>query len=299
MPDPRSSEDLGGWSFALSAYLMWGLAPLFWNLLGEVPVLQLTAHRVVWSLPLLIGLMVFWRKSSLRSLVAERRVIVVHLTAVMLLATNWLVFLYAIDTDQLVEASLGYFANPLLSVLLGVVVLRERLTTLVGATVALAAVGVGVLTWEAGRVPWIAVALASSFAVYGLVRKLSPLNSLDGLTLEVMWALPVAAGYLLWSVGNGSFSLGSGISPWIIWGVAMVTAVPLLFFAEGARRSPLWLVGILQYVAPTLQFLLGSVVYGETVGQTRLFGFSLIWLALAIFAAATVKTARTAQQRFS
>lgn len=285
-------ERSNGWRFALAAYVLWGVSPLFWRLLDDVPLLQLIAHRAVWSFPFLLALVVWWQRTSLRVLLESRRIALVHLVTVLLLAANWLLYLFAISTDRVIDASLGYFINPLVSVLLGVVFLKEKLSPLVTITVVLATVGVGILTWEAGQLPWISLTLAVTFGVYGLMRKLSPLGSLDGLTLEVGWAFPVALGFLVVTAGRGDLDMGNGITPWIVWMVAVVTAVPLLLFAEGARRSPLWLVGILQYLAPTLQFLLGALIFGEEVSAKRMAGFVVIWIALAFFAAGTIRQAR-------
>lgn len=292
--DEVRTEVRNGYRIALGGYLLWGIAPLYWHFLGDVPSLQLTAYRVLLTVPLVVALVLWWRRGSVRALFADRRLALVHLGAATLLAVNWLIFIYAIATERTVEASLGYFINPLLSVLLGVLVLRERLSRLVGVAVALAVVGVGVLTWDAGSLPWISLVLASSFAVYGLVRKQSDLGSIEGLTVEVLWLLPPTVVFVVVLAANGTLTIGSGLTPLALLFIGAVTAVPLMLFAEGARRIPLWTVGLLQYVAPTLQFIVGVFVFGETVSAGWLTGMAIVWVALVIFATSSVRSARQA-----
>ncbi len=277
----------GGYRLALSAYLIWGLAPLFWKLL-DVPAMQLTAHRF-WQV-LVIGGLILWVRDrrSIRSLLADRRLALVHLGAGALLSVNWLVYVYAIATDRVVDSSLGYFINPLLSVAIGVAI-GERLTPLRWLAVGAATVGVVILTIDAGRLPWISLVLASTFAVYGLIKKLSPRDSLGGLTTEMLLMAPLAVAYLVWLASTGDFETGGAVSTVSLLGLGAITTAPLVLFGAAAKRIPLWTVGLLQFLAPSLQFLLGVFVFDEALGSGRLLGFAVIWFGLALFAYDTLQ----------
>ena len=272
----------GGYRLALSAYLIWGLSPLFWKLL-DVPALQLTAHRF-WQV-LALGTAILWFKErrSLRSLLTDRRVIGLHVMAGLLLSVNWLVYVYAVATDRVVDSSLGYFINPLLSVAIGVAI-GERLTPLRWLAVGAAAIGVAILTFDAGTLPWISLLLAATFAFYGLIKKLSPRDSLGGLTTEMFFVTPFAVGYLFWLTGSGDIETGGAVSSVALLGLGAITITPLVLFGAAAKRIPLWTVGLLQFLAPSLQFLLGVFAFGEALGALRLAGFAVIWVGLAIFA---------------
>ena len=272
----------GGYRLALSAYLIWGLAPLFWKLL-DVPSIQLTAHRF-WQV-LVIGAVILWvrERRTIRSLVADRRLALVHLGAGVLLSINWLVYVYAIATDRVVDSSLGYFINPLFSIAIGVAI-GERLTPLRWLAVGAAGVGVAILTVDAGRLPWISLVLAATFAVYGLVKKLSPRDSLGGLTTEMLLVAPFAVGYLIWLGFTGSLETGGTVSTVSLLGLGAITTAPLVLFGAAAKRIPLWTVGLLQFMAPTMQFLLGVFVFDEALGALRLAGFVVIWAGLSVFA---------------
>ncbi|MCL4261093.1 MAG: EamA family transporter RarD [Anaerolineales bacterium] len=267
------------------AYALWGFFPLYWKLLREVPAPQLLGHRIIWSFALLIaiiGVSGQWR--DFRSAV-NWRVFRVYLIASILIGVNWLVYVWAVNSDFVIEASLGYFINPLLSVLLGVLFLRERLRAAQWLSVGLAVIGVGYLTFVYGRLPWIALALAFSFGFYGLVKKLAPLGSLYGLTFETGILLVPALVYLgvAEAARTGAFLHSGATADWLMVGAGAVTTIPLLLFASAAKQIPLTIVGVLQYLTPTLQFLLGVFVYHELFDRSQLFGFGLIWLALGVF----------------
>lgn len=206
-----------------------------------------------------------------------------HLGAGALLSVNWLVYVYAIATDRVVDSSLGYFINPLLSVAIGVAI-GERLTPLRWMAVGAAAVGVVIITVDAGSLPWISLVLASTFAVYGLIKKLSPRDSLGGLTTEMLLLAPFALGYLVWLASVGEFETGDTVSTVAMLGLGAITITPLALFGAAAKRIPLWTIGLLQFLAPSLQFLLGVFAFGETLGMLRLAGFAVIWAGLALFA---------------
>ncbi len=275
-----------GYFYAIVAYLLWGLFPIYWQPLEHIPATQLIGHRIAWSFVFMVAFLAAIRQTGrLRQLLTNRRVVLIYGFAGLLLAGNWLTYVWAVTHGHIVEASLGYFINPLLSVLLGLVVLKERLRRWQWAAIGLATAGVAYLTWTYGRLPWIALALAITFSLYGLVTKIAPLDAIDGLTLETGLLFLPAVAFLLWqeAQGQGAFGHAGALLNAMMIGTGAVTAVPLLFFGAGARRVPLSALGILQYLAPTLQFLLGVLAYHEPFTRTHWIGYSLVWLALAIF----------------
>jgi len=274
--------------YGIGAYVTWGLFPIYWKWLHHVPAVQLISHRVLWSFVLLFVFIVASRQWNVfRTAAFKPRVLRIYLVAAALIGVNWLVYIWAVNAGFIVEVSLGYYINPLLSVLMGVLLLRERLRPLQWVPLGLAAAGVLYLTLAYGSLPWIALTLAFSFGAYGLVKKTAPLGSLYGLTLETGLLFLPALLYLLYSetTGQGAFLHTGATSDALLMGAGLMTTVPLLMFASAARRIPLSLMGILQYVSPTLQFLLGVLVYGEPFTQTQFIGFSIVWVALILFGA--------------
>jgi len=274
--------------YAASAYVLWGLLPIYWKALHGIPALEILAHRIVWSLGIVLLLLLYqghWR--WLRQLAGQWQTLRVFIATATLITINWFVYIWAVNAGYVVDASLGYFINPLVNVLLGVLFLRERLRAWQGVAIGIALVGVLYLTLSYGSVPWIAFTLAISFGLYGLLRKTATLNSLEGLTLETLLLFIPALAYLSYQEWSGSAALGHVdiTTTLLLIGAGVVTAFPMLLFAAGARRITLISLGILQYIAPTLQFLLGVLVYGEPLNMSRLLGFSLIWLALCIYTA--------------
>ena len=271
--------------YALGAYVLWGLFPIYWKWLQHVSAMQVIGHRIVWSFILLIIVVLVSKQWTKFRSTLTRRVLGVYLIAGLLLSVNWLVYVWGVNHGFIVETSLGYFINPLLSVSLGVVFLRERLRPAQWFPIGLAALGVIYLTWVYGSLPWIALVLALSFGFYGLAKKVSPLGSLFGLTLETGLVFLPALGYLIYSqaIGEGSFGHTGIKSDLLLVGAGAVTTIPLLMFASAARRIPLTMVGIMQYIAPTLQFLLGVFVYNEAFTTAKLIGFSMVWIALLVF----------------
>ena len=275
----------GIWN-ALTVYVMWGFFPIYWKLLQDVPALQVIGHRIGWSFLLLMTVILFTKQwKDFRSVALKPKIIGIYAIAGILLSVNWLIYVWGVNSGFIVETSLGYFINPLISVLLGVVFLHERLRTMQWIPIGLAAAGVIYLTVTYGRLPWIALSLAFSFGIYGLVKKLAPLGSLYGLTLETALVFPIAFVYLalVQSTGTGAFLQNSLLTDILLIGTGVVTSIPLLLFASAVRQIPLTMIGILQYIAPTLQFLIGVFLYHEAFDQSRLIGFSLVWLALIIF----------------
>lgn len=282
----------------LGAYGIWGLLPLFFWLLAAVDAGEVVAMRVLWSVALLGGLILALRRgSALAAALRNPRAIGFLAISAALISVNWLVYVWAIQHHHVMEASLGYFLNPLVNVLLGVVLLRERLGAAQIAAVVLAAIGVAVLAAGAGQGIWISLTLAFTFGFYGLVRKVAPVESLEGLTIETAILAPVAAVYLYWL--SGHVGLGFGQTP--LWTAALVlsgivTATPLLLFAAAARRLPYSTLGLLQYLAPTMQFVLAITFFGETMTTAHAICFALIWTGLAVYAVGGIVTARRQQR---
>jgi len=281
-----SAGNRGFW-YGAGAYASWGVFPLYWKLLTDVPVLQLICHRIVWSAVLLLGYVALsGQAASLRESVRNPAVRKAYATAALLIAVNWFGFIWAVNAGFIVETSLGYFINPLLSVLLGVFVVGERLRPGQWAAVATAACGVLYLTVSHGKVPWISLLLATTFAFYGLVKKRAPLGSVQGLSVETgMLALPALL-VLLWSehAGDGALFHRPPLTTALLFGAGAVTTAPLLMFATAARSIPMFWIGILQYIAPTLQLAIGVLVYAEPFSRDSLVGFSMVWAALLLFA---------------
>jgi chloramphenicol-sensitive protein RarD len=274
-----------GLLYAASAYILWGIFPIFFKALHQVPATQIVAHRIVWSFLFLIVVIAARQELFAFKGVINRRTLLIYLGAGLLLAVNWLVYVWSVNSGYVVEASLGYFINPLVSVVMGVFILRERLRPVQWLPVGLAAMGVAYLTLSFGALPWIALVLALTFGMYGLVKKVAPLGSLYGLTMETGMVFLPAIVFLLVEdrLGVGAYARAGLWTTILLSLTGVVTAIPLLMFASGARRVPLSTMGLLQYITPTLQFILGVYVFGEPFSQARLVGFSMIWLALIVF----------------
>lgn len=271
---------------AVCAYMAWGLFPLYWHLLEGVPAPQILSHRLVWSAVLVFILLMINRNWGwLRQVAADKRILGFFTMSTIILSSNWLLYIWAVNNGHVIESSLGYFINPLMSVLLGRVMLGERLSRMQLLAISLATLGVLWLTWQGGRVPWIALGLAITFSVYGFLRKIGRLPSMEGLALETFLMLPLALGALLWFEWQGTGRFGhAGLSTSLLLvGSGIVTAVPLLWFAAGARQLTLTTLGLLQYIAPTCQFLLGVWFFNEPFGGMRLFGYVLIWSGLVVY----------------
>ncbi len=281
--------------YALGAYFLWGLFPLYWKNLQDVPPVEILSHRIVWSLLFLLGFLAVKRHWGwLRPALGNGKILLSSLLTAVLLGSNWLIYIFGVNTGRIVETSLGYFINPLVSVLLGMIFLREALRRGQWLAIGLAALGVLYLTVSVGALPWLSLVLAFSFGFYGLIRKTAVLNSQEGLTLEMGWLVLPAAGYLLYVQAQGTAAFArNGLATTVLLLLAGVaTAVPLLLFAAGARLIPLATIGFLQYLAPTLQFLIGVFVYGEAFPPARMVGFSIIWLALALYSVEGIVASR-------
>lgn len=273
---------------AAAAFILWGILPAYWKLLQEVPAYEILCHRMSWSLLLTLGLVVVTgRRALFRQALKERKNIITFTTTGLLLAVNWLLYIWAVNAGFIVEASLGYFINPLINVFFGMVFFREKMRWVQWFALLLACCGVTYLTVFYGQFPWIALVLATCFGIYGLLHKKNNLGALDGLCLETgILFLPATAVLVgLASTGGGSFGRIDLSGSLLLVGTGVVTTVPLLMFGYAAHKIPLSTLGLLQYLAPTINLVIGVFVYGEEFPRTRMVGFMLIWGALVIFMA--------------
>jgi chloramphenicol-sensitive protein RarD len=288
MIEPSASRARAGLLYGLAAHGLWGLMPLYFAALGEIKAFELLAHRIVWCFVVLVGIVTatrgwpeLWRR------VRVRRTFWLLFASGVFIGINWYAFIYGVVANQVIQGSLGYFINPLVSVVFGLVLFRERLRPLQWLAVLIAAAGLAYPIYVTGEVPWIALVLAGSFGLYGVLRKIAPVDGVQGLTVETVVCLPPALGYVIYlsAAGAGAFGTRGPTFDTLLLASGVVTAVPLLCFGQAARRLPLTTLGFLQYLAPSLQFLLAYFVLGErkTFGPERLAGFVLIWLALAVF----------------
>ena len=285
----QPSQTLVGVWYAVAAFTLWGLLPLYWKALKQVPAEEILAHRIFWSFIFVITiLLVRGRIAQLKNLLSRKSDLLKLFVSSLLISGNWFTYIWAVNHDHVVESSLGYYINPLFSVFLGMVVLKERLNSWQYLSLILAAVGVIVITLQYGRIPWIALILAFSFGLYGLAKKMVKVDAMTGLALETAFVTPIAFLYLLFKQigGQGAFGTISLLSTLLLIGAGIVTATPLLWFAQGAKRLPLSMVGFIQFLAPTMMLLLGVFLYQETFTKIHLISFGLIWTALIIYSVA-------------
>ena len=267
-----------------TAFTLWGVFPLYLRLLKQVPSLEILSHRVLWSVALLMGLLAIRRQWDwLASVRARPRIVLTFVASALMVATNWVVYIWSVNHDHIIDASLGYFITPLFNVLFGIG-LGERLRLTQWLAVALAACGVVWLTVSAGQLPWIGLVIAVTFSLYGLLRKTAALGALEGLSIETLVLLPAASLFLLLPNAGSSHAFGSDVTlTLLLISAGPVTAIPLLMFAYGARRIPLSLMGLLQDIGPSIQLLIGVWLFNEPFGEDNLAGFALIWLGLLIY----------------
>lgn len=284
-----ASETRAGLAFGVGAYAFWGVVAIYFRFIRSVAPLEILAHRIVWSVVVLVLIVAVLRRWTLLggAIRVPRSVGLLFISSA-LIAVNWLVFIYAVTTDHLVDASLGYFLNPLVNVLLGFLVLHEKMRPIEWVSVAIAAAGVAWLIAGAGMFPWISLVLAITFALYGLTRKVAGVTSIEALTIETAILLPIAGAYLVYREVQGTlaFAHESTALDLLLIASGPLTAIPLLLFASAVRRLRLATVGLLQYISPTIQFILAVVVFREPFGQERLIAFAIIWTAISIYAAA-------------
>lgn len=289
------SEVRRGFWFGVGAYVLWGVFPLYFPLLEPTGALEILAQRIVWSLVFVGALLLVGRGwSRVRAIVVDRRRLLLVGVGSVLIAVNWGVFIWAVTNGHVLETSLGYFINPLVLIFLGVAVVGERLGRVQWLAVVIGAVAVIQLTFDYGRPPWVALTLAFSFGTYGLMKKKAGVGAVEGLALECAILAPLALGYIGWTEVGGTAVFGhdGALNVALLAGAGAVTAVPLLLFGGAATRVPMTTLGLLQYIAPTMHFVLGMVVFEETMTTGRWIGYALVWVALAILASHSVLARR-------
>ncbi|MBC2776605.1 EamA family transporter RarD [Parasphingopyxis marina] len=278
----------------LGAYLIWGVIPLYFKQMAHIGPMEIVAHRIVWT-PLLLVVVIAFRRQvgSFLGIFRNPRILGALAASSAFIAINWLTFIYAVTTEHILAASLGYFLNPLVSVTLGMAILKERLSRWQGLAVAFAALGVAVLAYDAATTLWISLTVAVSFGFYGLIRKMTPVGSIEGLTVETLILLLPSLGWIFWvgSQGTGNFG-ADGLSTFLLVFGAVVTAVPLMMFGFAARRLRLVTLGLLQYVGPSLQFVIGVFIYGEALSAAQLICFGFIWAGLILYSLDSARPTR-------
>jgi chloramphenicol-sensitive protein RarD len=297
MTDPARRARTG-FALGLSAYFVWGVLPLYFKALAAVAPTEIVAHRIIWSILFLAPLVLFGRRlAGVADAIRTPRVAMVLALTAALIGINWLVYIYAVVRGHVLEASLGYYLNPLVNVMLGVLVLKERLSAVQKGAVALAAVAVAFLALRSGGAIWISLTLAFTFALYGFLRKVAPVEALEGLAVETIFLAPIALGWILWLQrhGQSAFLHDRPTDALLIFGGAL-TALPLLLFTAAAKRLPYSTLGFLQYVAPSLQFLLAVAIFGEPLTAAHLVCFGAIWTSLGLFVGEGIRLGRRAAQ---
>ncbi len=285
-PGAMTGDSLAGFLYALTAYLMWGFLPFYMKALGHISPIEVIPHRVLWSVP--IALAILWwtgRTGDLRAALVNPRMLGMAAMTAALISVNWGIYVWAIGSGHALDAALGYYINPLFSIFLGAVLLRERMGRTQLGAILLAAVAVGILTWEAGRLPLVALSLTLTWGFYAFLKRRLPIGPNQGFTLEVLLLLAPSLGYILWLqyAGTGHFLMGVTSDNLLLMGCGIVTAVPLMIYANGAKRLTLSTIAIMQYIAPTMIFLSAVFVFDEPFSQTKLLAFGLIWAALVIY----------------
>ncbi len=291
---PQASDSPKGFAFALGAYLLWGILPLYMKAMAHIPPTEVIAHRVIWSLPI-AGAVLVWqgRAGEVRAAIARPRLLAMAALSASLISINWLIYVWSIGNDRAIEAALGYYINPLFSICLAALFLGERLSRLQLAAVALAAMAVVVLTVDAGSLPAVAVGLTLSWGFYAFFKRSLPLGPNQGFTLEVLLLFLPASAYLLWLVVNGSSHFGSNWRDTLLLaGCGPVTAIPLMFYANGAKLLRLSTIGIMQYITPTMVFLIAVWLFGEPFDGAKRIAFPMIWAALVIYSYTLIREAR-------
>ncbi len=284
----KNEDTLSGFLFALSAYLLWGFLPIYMKALSHIPPTEVIAHRVLWSVPIALGvLLVLGRTADLKTALRTPRMLVMGAATAALISVNWGIYVWSIGSGHALEAALGYYINPLFSIFLGRVLLGERLHPAQWVAIALAAFAVALLTWDAGRLPLVALSLTLTWGLYAYLKKSLPIGPNQGFTLEVLILTPFAIGYLAWLVAQGQSHFLQGVARdnLLLVGCGIVTAVPLMLYANGAKKLRLSTIAMMQYIAPTMIFLTAVFVFDEPFGHARAIAFPIIWAALALYTA--------------
>lgn len=299
--DNSAAEQRRGFLLGVAAYGMWGLLPLYWALLDRAGSLEILAHRVLWSAVVMVILTMLLRRGRyLRAIVADRRVMLLLTVAAAVISVNWLIYIWAVNHDRVVEGSLGYFINPLVTVLMGILILRERLRPWQWVAMGVAGTAVLALTLDYGEPPWVALALACSFGTYGVAKRLAGVGAVESLAFETLLTGPFAAAYVVWLVSTGDSAFGTEGTDLtlLLISTGLVTAIPLICFGGAATRIPMVTLGLLQYLAPIIQFALGVLWFEEDMPLGRWVGFVLVWTALMIFTFEAIRH-RRAQLRYA
>ncbi|WP_269431514.1 EamA family transporter RarD [Domibacillus indicus] len=290
------NERKAGAIYTAGSYIMWGLIPMYWKLISDVSAYEILANRIIWSFVFMLVLLLLMKKITplkqvLKEIIAHPRKSLALAAASLLISINWFVFIWAVNNNHIIETSMGYYINPLMSVLLGIIVLKESLSKAQVLSFLLAAGGVFIMTFSYGSFPWVSLSLAVSFALYGLAKKMIRMDAAVGLTIETAVVTPLAVLYLLLLSGNNALQLfhGSWETDLLLMGGGVLTAIPLLLFGHGAQKIPLYLIGFLQYIAPTMTLLLGVFMYHEPFTHSQLLSFIFIWSALVVFTFSQVK----------
>ncbi|WP_231948975.1 EamA family transporter RarD [Aeromicrobium choanae] len=294
-----NTDSKSGLIYGSAAYLCWGFFPLYWPLLDPASPLEVLAHRIVWTLVFCVGLLTITRKwGAYRSILRQRRLMVPLAMASVVITVNWGAFIWGVTNGHVIETSLGYFINPLMTVLLGVFLLGENLRRLQWVAVGLGTLAVVVLTVDYGRPPWVALVLATSFATYGFLKKRANLGTIEALSVETTILTPFAIAYLVFLGTAGTLAFGNegALNTVLLMGTGVVTGIPLLMFGAAATRLTLTTIGILQYLGPILQFIFGLTIFGEEMGTARWIGFVMVWSALVIFTYDAMSTRRRAKR---
>ena len=289
------SENATGILYTAGAYVLWGILPIYWKFINDVSALEILAHRVIWSFIFVFIIVLLLKRKLLKNFfqvqMSQKKTWFGLLLASLFISINWLTYIYAVNTNHIVEASLGYYINPLIAVLLGVLVLREKVNVLQAVSFVIAGIGVIYMTLSVGKLPWISLILALSFGFYGLSKKLIKVDSILGLLLETLFVLPFALLFLayLGVTDQHSFATGSLNTDLFLLGSGIATALPLLWFGIGAQKIPLYMVGFLQYIAPTISLILGVLMYGESFTKDHFVTFVCIWIAIALFTVSNIR----------
>lgn len=295
-----NEDSLRGFAFAVSAYLLWGFLPLYMKMLAHIPPAEVVAHRILWSVPIAAAVLILQRRTAdLRAAFGSPRTLAMGAVTAGLITLNWGIYVWAIGSGHALDAALGYYINPLFSIFLGAVLLGERLDRAQMLAIALAAAAVAVLTWENGQLPVAAIALTLTWGAYAYFKKSLPIGPNQGFLLEVLILLGPAVLFILWLMagGNSHFFAGTALDGWLLLGCGVVTAVPLMIYANGAKLLRLSTIGILQYIAPTMIFLTAVFIFDEPFGTAERIAFPMIWAALAIYTWALVRKARGSVSR--
>ncbi|SDJ32610.1 EamA family transporter RarD [Salimicrobium halophilum] len=290
-------EEKKGILVTISAYMLWGILPIYWKTLDHIPAFEVLAHRIVWALVFMGIIILLLRKqkdflSSVKDLGKDKKALIGITLAAFAISANWFLFIWAVNSGHVIQASLGYYINPLISIMLGMLVMKETFTKPQWFSFLLAGIGVAYMTINVGAFPWVSIALASSFAIYGLLKKLAAIPAIFGLTVETMIVTPLALIYLIPAAGPLGEVSWMSMNSLLVFSTGAVTAIPLLLFTSGTKRIPLSMVGFLQYIAPTLMLLIGVFLYQEPFTHVHLIAFSFIWAGLFLYTSDRFKRVR-------